>query len=83
MNRLVRVLLILLFFEMGAVLVLIPWSSAWERNPVLERYPALIPYLLNPSVRGAITGLGLLDIALAAVMIRRRALRQPNLATRN
>lgn len=72
MNRLLRVVLILLCFEMGALLVFVPWSGAWERNYFLTRYPALIPYLLNPSVRGAISGLGVLDIALAAGLIRRR-----------
>ncbi len=72
MNRLLRVLLMLIFFELGVLLVFLPWSGAWERNYFLSRYPALIPVLLNPSLRGAVTGLGVLDIALAAGMIRRR-----------
>lgn len=81
MNRFLRVVLILVFFEMGVLLVYIPWSGAWERNYFLHYYPALIPYLLNPSVRGAITGLGVLDIALAARMIWRR--RPATVATRS
>jgi len=81
MNRFLRVVLILIFFEMGALLVYIPWSGAWERNYFLNRYPALIPYLLNPSVRGAISGLGVLDIAMAARMIWRR--RPATVATRS
>ncbi len=81
MNRFLRVVLILVFFEMGALLVYIPWSGVWERNYFLNRYPALIPYLLNPSVRGAISGLGVLDIALAARMIWRR--RPATVATRS
>ncbi len=72
MNRLLRVLFILVCFELGVLLVFLPWSGAWERNYFLNRYPSLIPFLLNPSVRGAISGLGLLDIALAAGMLRRR-----------
>ncbi len=72
MNRLLRVVLILLCFELGVLLVFIPWSYTWERNYFLNRYPALIPYLLNPSVRGAITGLGVLDIVLAGGLLRRR-----------
>lgn len=81
MNRFVRVLLILLCFEVGVLLVILPWSGAWERNYFLNRYPALIPYLLHPSVRGAIAGLGVLDIAVAAGMIRRR--RPATVATRS
>jgi hypothetical protein len=41
-------------------------------NFFLDRYPGLIPVLLHPSVRGAVTGLGALDIFLAASMIRGR-----------
>jgi hypothetical protein len=69
MNRLTRVLLILLCFELGVLLVIVPWSHFWERNFFLDRYPGLIPYLLNPYLRGAITGLGLLDMWIAAAAI--------------
>ncbi len=81
MNRLLRVLVMLIFFELGVLLVFLPWSGAWERNYFLNRYPALIPVLLNPSLRGAVTGLGVLDIALAAGMLRRR--RPATVATRS
>ncbi|MBI3484459.1 MAG: hypothetical protein HY012_04830 [Acidobacteria bacterium] len=72
MNRLLRVLLVLLCFELGVILVLIPWSAFWERNFFLDRYPQLIPVLLNSYLRGAISGLGLLDIWIAATLVRRR-----------
>ncbi len=72
MNRILRVLLILICFELGVLLIFLPWSGLWERNYFLNRYPSLNPFLLNPSVRGAISGLGLLNILLAAGMIRRR-----------
>ncbi len=72
MNRVLRVLVIVLCFELGVLLMLVPWSLLWERNYFLNRYPALIPYVMNSSVRGAISGLGVLDIILAAGLIRRR-----------
>ncbi len=81
MNTVLRVLVILICFELGVALVFMPWSRAWEHNYFLNRFPMLIPYMLNPSVRGAISGLGLLDIAVAAGMIRRR--RPATIATRN
>ena len=73
MNRLLRVVLVLLCFELGVILVLVPWSPVWERNFFLDRYPQLIPVLLNSYLRGAISGLGLLDIWIAAGMLRRRS----------
>lgn len=51
--------------EMGVFLVALPWSASWETNYFLYRYPALAPFLLNYAVRGVITGLGLVDIAVA------------------
>jgi hypothetical protein len=80
MNRIVRAMLILLCFELGALLVYLPWSQLWEQNYFLSRFPVLIPVVLHPSIRGAVSGLGLLDIALAAGMIRRRP--QPASGTR-
>jgi hypothetical protein len=72
MNRLLRVVLVLLCFELGVLLVLIPWSTFWERNFFLDRYPQLIPVVLNSYLRGAISGLGLLDIWIAAGLLRVR-----------
>ena len=72
MNRVSRAILILLCFELGALLVYLPWSRLWEQNYFLSRFPMLIPVVLHPSMRGAVSGLGLLDVALAVGMIRRR-----------
>jgi hypothetical protein len=72
MNRLLRVLLILVWLELGMLLVLVPWLSSWETNYFLNRFPVLIPILLNPYVRGAISGLGILDALLALQSFRRR-----------
>ncbi|MGH9703537.1 MAG: hypothetical protein ACRD4K_09195 [Candidatus Acidiferrales bacterium] len=72
MNRILRVLLILVWLELGMLLVLVPWSSFWETNYFLNRFPVLIPILLNPYIRGAISGLGILDALLALESFRRR-----------
>jgi len=65
MNLALRILWTLICFELGILLILVPWSGFWERNFFLQRFPDLIPYLLNAYTRGAITGLGLLDILVA------------------
>jgi hypothetical protein len=59
-------------FLLGVLLILVPWLGFWDHNFFLDKYPELIPFLLHPSVRGAVTGLGALDILLAASMLRGR-----------
>jgi hypothetical protein len=72
MNRVFRALLVVLCFEMGALLLYLPWSVYWDQNYFLHHIPALIPVLLHPSFRGAVSGLGVLDILLAINLISRR-----------
>lgn len=70
MHHLRNVLWLLILFELGIVLVFLPWLQIWESNYFLGQYPTLRPYLLHPSLRGAITGLGALDILLAIDLAR-------------
>jgi hypothetical protein len=48
-------------------LVLIPWSTFWERNYFVEWSPVAEAVLTSNYVRGAISGLGLVNIAAALV----------------
>ena len=48
--------------ETGLLLVLIPWSAFWERNYFLETSSVLGEWLKNNYARGAITGLGLVNV---------------------
>jgi hypothetical protein len=70
MQRLRSLLWLLILFELGVVLVFLPWLQVWESNYFLGQYPVLRPFLLHPSVRGVITGLGALDIVLAIDLAR-------------
>lgn len=72
MKSFLHVLLTLDVFLLGVLLVLAPWLGYWDHNFFLDKYPELIPFVLHPSVRGAVTGLGALDILLAANMLRGR-----------
>lgn len=74
MHRLRNVLWLLVLFELGVILVFLPWLQVWESNYFLSLYPWLRPFLLHSSLRGAITGLGALDILLA-IDVARVALR--------
>lgn len=62
--RLFLLSIILFFLELGVLLLLLPWTAFWERNYFLLRYPAFEPWLLNHYLRGALSGLGLVDIGL-------------------
>jgi hypothetical protein len=44
------------------LLVLIPWSAFWERNYFVDWSPALSAMLASNYTRGAVTGLGLLNV---------------------
>jgi hypothetical protein len=72
MNRVFRALQIILCFEMGALLLYLPWTNFWEQNYFLSHFPSLLPVLLHPSFRGMISGIGVLDIFLALGLIRPR-----------
>jgi hypothetical protein len=74
MNRVFRALLVVVCFEMGALLLYLPWSAFWEHNFFLFHFPALIHrVVLHPSFRGAVSGIGLLDILLALSSIGSRS----------
>ena len=64
-----RLLLTAFFFEAGLVLVLIPWSIYWERNYFLQLVPVLEPFFTNDFVRGAVSGLGLVNFVAGVVEI--------------
>ncbi len=72
MNRVFHALLVVLCFEMGALLLYLPWSGFWDQNYFLSHFPTLIPILLHPSFRGMVSGVGVLDILLAFNLISTR-----------
>ena len=49
----------------GVILALVPWTGLWEANYLLQPYPALRLLLLSPLARGTVTGLGIVNIAMA------------------
>ena len=49
----------------GLVLVVAPWTSLWESNWLLTLWPGGRGLALNDFTRGAVTGLGLVNLLLA------------------
>ena len=50
------------FVEVGLLLIVVPWSSFWEQNYFAARWPALLPMVKNNFVRGAVSGLGVVNL---------------------
>lgn len=44
-----------------------PWSAFWERNYFVESLPFLQDLLKNNFVRGAVSGLGLVNLAIGFI----------------
>lgn len=57
-----RLIYVAFFLEVGLLLLVLPWSAFWERNYFAEAWPPLRPLLTNNFVRGAVTGLGLVNL---------------------
>lgn len=60
-----RLVLVVFFLEVGLVLTLAPWSAYWDRNYFAETLPAVHALITNNYLRGAVTGLGLVNIFAA------------------
>ena len=57
-----RMLFIAFFFEIGFALLVVPWSAFWDRNYFAEAVPPIHAFITNNFVRGAVSGLGLINI---------------------
>jgi hypothetical protein len=69
--RLLRLAFVIFCFEIGVFLLVFPWMPIWENNMM----PAFAPWLEdlwgNPFFRGALSGVGLVNIYISfAEMVR-------------
>ncbi len=70
-NKLVGLLLAILCFEMGMFLIAFPWSQYWSVNYFSWMSPEWRQVWMNPYFRGAISGLGLLNLFVSLVEVLR------------
>jgi hypothetical protein len=59
-----RLMFVALSIEIGLVLLVIPWSSFWERNYFAQLFPPLHTLITNHFVRGAVSGIGLINLSV-------------------
>jgi hypothetical protein len=50
------------FLEVGLLLIVVPWSSFWDRNYFASAWPGLRTLMTNNFVRGGVTGLGVVNV---------------------
>ena len=65
-----RLILIVFYVEVGLVLAVVPWSAYWERNYFADILPVLHAIITNSFFRGAVSGLGLVNLAAAIAELR-------------
>src|SRR3954471_4162440 len=61
-NRVFLVIRVIFWIELGMLLIVLPWTHVWTENSFLLRWPSLRVLLEQNFMRGAMSGLGLLDI---------------------
>jgi hypothetical protein len=57
------------FFEVGLLLVVLPWTVFWDRNYVFDALPVLRDLTQSPYVKGAVSGLGVVNFGLGIVEV--------------
>ncbi len=56
--------------EIGLFLLVYPWLRSWEQNYLIQLQPALTGFLTSVQFRGAVSGLGILNLFAAVSEIR-------------
>jgi hypothetical protein len=62
LQRLKLAIEVIFFIELGMLLVVLPWTPLWTENSLLIMHPAARLLVNHGFVRGALTGLGLINI---------------------
>ena len=62
-----RMLLAVFLLEIGALLIVVPWTSFWDQNVFIESSASLQRMLNNHFVRGAVSGLGVINLGVAVL----------------
>ena len=62
MSVISRLVFLAYFVEVGLLLLVVPWSPFWDRNYFLDLWPAVEAVLRSNLARGAVSGLGLINL---------------------
>lgn len=64
-RRVLRIVLALFCFEIGLILLALPWTLLWDRNYFFSLNVAVGRFMLSSYVRGGVSGLGLVNLWFA------------------
>jgi hypothetical protein len=60
----INALHIIFSISFGIALLVFPWMDAWENNYFLAIFPQVRPFVANSFFKGAVLGLGLVNILI-------------------
>jgi hypothetical protein len=63
-SKILVIVFIFFCFELGLFLIIFPWSQYWENNLFLSYAPFIRDVVLSNYFRGAVSGLGIVDIGI-------------------
>jgi hypothetical protein len=64
-HKLSALLFIIFCLEIGVVLLVMPWSEYWDNNFFATWTPSARAFWESPYVRGAVSGLGIVNIFIS------------------
>src|SRR5271154_1254096 len=70
-HKLATLLFIMVCFEVGLFLIVFPWMDYWDRNYIAALSPAIRDLWDSAYFRGALSGLGLVNIYISLAEIFR------------
>jgi hypothetical protein len=59
-----HIIYILYSLEVGIFLLFLPWQDIWDNNYLLYQYPQIRPVVVNSYFKGAVLGLGIVNIMI-------------------
>jgi hypothetical protein len=70
-HKLIGLLFVILCFEMGVFLLVFPWSPYWDGNYFVWMLPEWRELWISPSLRGAVSGVGLVNLYVSLLEVFR------------
>ncbi|HUO28341.1 MAG TPA: hypothetical protein VMU80_03915 [Bryobacteraceae bacterium] len=70
-HKVSALIFIVFCLELGMFLVIFPWSNFWDHSLFSSLFPEWRGYWSNAYLRGAVSGLGVVDVYISLVEIFR------------
>jgi hypothetical protein len=68
-HKLGALLFVIFCFELGVFLIVFPWLDLWDVNWLASFSPAIHRLWMNPYFRGALSGIGVLNVYISLVEV--------------